>query len=62
MAPEGEGKLVGNTCQDCNEMRLEGLDGMLCLIMFVVSRWYQFKLILLLADVLLERVSPTVDT
>ena len=56
MAPEGEGKLVVNACQDCNEMRLEGLDGALCLILFVVSGWYQLELNFLLADVLLERL------
>jgi hypothetical protein len=56
MAPEGEGKFVVNACQDCNEVCLESLDGALCLTLFVVSRWYQFKLYLLQADVLLERL------
>jgi hypothetical protein len=56
MTPEGKGKLVVNACQDRNEMRFEILDGALRLVVSMIARWYQFKLYLLLADVLLERI------
>jgi len=56
MAPEGEGKLVIDACQDCNEMRFAGLNGALCLVSSVVARWHKLKLDFLLADILLERI------
>jgi len=56
MAPEGERKLVVDTCQDCNEVRFEGLYGLLCLIVSVIAGGDQFELYLLPADVLLERI------
>ena len=56
MTPEGEGKLVINDFQDCYEMCLESLDGALCLVAFMVSWCYQFKLYMLLVDALLERI------
>jgi hypothetical protein len=56
MTPDGEGKLVVNACQDCYDMRFESLDGALCLVASMIARWYQFKLYLLLADLLLERI------
>ncbi len=56
MALEGEGKLVVDACQDCNEMRFAGLDGALCLVASMIVWWHQLKLYLLLADVLLERI------
>jgi hypothetical protein len=54
MAPEGEGKLVVDACQDRDEMLFEGLNGALCLVASVIAWWHQLKLYLLLADVLLE--------
>ncbi len=54
MAPEGERELVVDSCQDCDEMRFEGLDGALCLVASVIAGGDQFELYLLLADVLLE--------
>jgi len=56
MTPEGEGKLVVDACQDCNEMRFESLDGALRLVLSVVSRWHKLKLDFLFADILLERI------
>ena len=56
MAPEGERKLVVDSCQDCNKMRFESLDGALCLVASVVAGGDQFELYLLLADVLLESI------
>ena len=56
MAPEGERKLVIDTCQDCDEVRFEGLHGSLCLIASVIAEGDQFKLYLLPADILLERI------
>ena len=56
MAPEGERKLVVDTCQDRDEMRFEGLYGSLCLIASVIAGGDQFELYLLPADVLLERI------
>jgi len=55
MAPEEEGKLVVDACQDCNEMRFAGLDCALRLVLSVVARWHELKLDFLLADILLER-------
>ncbi len=54
MAPEGEGKLVFDACQDRDEVRFKGLDGALRLVAFMVARWHQLKLDFLLADILLE--------
>ena len=54
MAPEGEGKLVIDACQDCNEMRFEGLDGALRLVSSVVARWHELKLDFLLVDIFFE--------
>ncbi len=54
MAPEGEGKLVMEACQDCDEMRFEGLNGALRLVAPMIAQWHQLKLYLLLVDVLLE--------
>jgi hypothetical protein len=56
MAPEGERKLVVDTCQDRNEVRFEGLYGLLCLIASVIAGGDQFELYLLPAKVLLERI------
>jgi len=56
MAPEGERKLVADTCQDRDEVRFEGLYGSLCLIVSVIVGGDQFELYLLPADVLLERI------
>ena len=56
MAPEGERKLVVDTCQDRDEMRFEGLYGSLCLIASVIAGGDKFELYLVPADVLLERI------
>ena len=56
MAPEGEGKLVVDACQDQDEMQFEGLDGALRLVASMVARWHQLKLDFLLSDILLEHV------
>jgi hypothetical protein len=54
MAPEGERKLVVDSCQDRDKMCFEGLDGALCLVASVIAGGDQFKLYLLLEDVLFE--------
>ena len=56
MAPEGERKLVVDTCQDRDEVRFEGLYGSLCLIASVIAGGDKFELYLLPADILLERI------
>ena len=56
MAPEGEGELVVNTCQDYNEMCFKGLNGALRLVASMIARWHQLKLNLLLTDVVLARI------
>ena len=56
MAPEREGKLVVDACQDYNEMRFAGLDGALHLVSSVVAWWHELKLDFLLVDILLERI------
>ena len=60
MAPEGERKLVIDTCQNRDEMRFEGLYGLLCLIAFVIAGGDKFELYLLPVDILLERIQSFV--
>ncbi len=56
MAPEGVRELVVDSCQYCDKMRFEGLDGAFCLVASMIAWGDQFELYVLLADVLLECV------